>query len=339
MSSASTLAIPTLTAPNTASVRPRLEGFSDEALNAAFEACREVVRTRARNFYYGLRLTPEPRRSAVYAIYAWMRFGDDRVDSTSSPEARKLELDRFRELSLSVLAGSSLGGPEPFWPAFAATLRSYPIDPAHVTAMIQGLGEDIDHRGYHSLSELEAYCYRVASTVGLVCMSIWGYRAGVTITDLQRGAVMSERRGKAFQLTNILRDFAEDFDQQPSRVYLPRELFDEFNLTPADLRRWQNPAACAALVTKIATIARDHYAASQALDELVDTPCRSTLWAMTRIYSGLLSIILKNPAAIVGPSRIRLPSAGKAWIASSALLRGKFNLWPASTIIHPERTP
>ncbi|CAN5780269.1 presqualene diphosphate synthase HpnD [soil metagenome] len=327
MSSAPTLTLPSTLRASTASVRPALAGVDDARVQAAFASCAEVVRQRARNFYYGLRLTPEPRRSAVYSIYAWMRFGDDQVDEPTSPAQKHAALARFAALTERVLAGELPDG-EPFWAAFAATLRSYPIEHAHIRAMLAGLEADIEHGGYATIEDLESYCYHVASTVGLVCVAIWGFRAGVTLAQVREAGDLALRRGKAFQLTNILRDFAEDFDQ--GRVYLPTAALAEHGLTPPMLRRWERPEQCAALVRSLARRARAHYDASAPLDELIDAPCRSTLYAMTRIYTGLLEVIEAEPARVVGTRRIRLTSRAKAFIAASALVRGGLNIWPAS---------
>lgn len=330
-SGTTTLSLPTLVAPSTAAVLPRLDGVSDSELAAAFESCREVVRLRARNFYYGLRLTPEPRRSAVYAIYAWMRFGDDRVDETRATADKHTELAAFREKTESVLSGMIVRD-QPFWLAFAATVRAYRLDHSHIRAMLDGLGEDIEHTGYETIEDLEAYCYRVASTVGLVCVGIWGYRQGVTLPDVRKATELAVRRGLAFQLTNILRDFAEDFDQVPSRVYLPRSVLARHGLGADDLRAWRDDARCRGLVLEIAQRASEHYRASLPLDETIDPGCRSTLYAMTRIYAGLLDLIQQDPRRIVGAKRIRLSSATKALIAGSAFVRGTLNMWPPTSV-------
>ncbi|MBX9738262.1 MAG: squalene/phytoene synthase family protein [Phycisphaerales bacterium] len=334
MSSATALSIPKLTAPSTAGVVPRLDGVSDQRLAEAFQSARDIARARARNFYYGLRLTPEPRRSAVFAIYAWMRFGDDRVDDTRDLADKRRELDSFRTATESILAADpAAAAPDsPMWLALAATLRSYPIDHTHIRAMIDGLEEDIDHAGYETIEDLERYCYRVASTVGLVCVSIWGFRAGVTIAQCRDATALSERRGKAFQLTNILRDFAEDFDAEHARVYLPRQVLESHRLTAADLRAWREPSRCEGLVMELATRAKGHYAASSPLDELIDPACRSTLYAMTRIYEGLLDLIIARPDRLVRGGRIRLSSATKATIAAAAVVRGGLDWWPATTM-------
>lgn len=306
-------------------VVPQLAGLDAPALNAAYTSCAEVVRRRARNFYYGLRLTPEPRRAAVYSIYAWMRCGDDLVDEGADPVAKRAALASFRERTARALSGrgDALAGLEPFWAAFAASVASYAIDHALIWSMVDGLESDIDHAAYDTREQLDRYCYCVASTVGLVCLGIWGYRPGVTGADVARAEVMAERRGRAFQLTNILRDFAQDFDQHPRRVYIPGEVFASVGLTPQGLRDWAEPSRCRELVAGLAAEAREHYRASAGLEELVEAGCRPTLWAMTRIYSGLLEVIEREPARVVGPKRIRLASWRKAWIALAASARAK----------------
>jgi phytoene synthase len=313
-------------------IKPTLEDFPPALLADSFRHCAEVVRTRARNFYYGLRLTPEPRRSAVYAIYAWMRWGDDRVDEHRDTPTKRRELDAFRARTEQVIdLVRQTGGTdhtelqtfEPFWPAFAATLRSYPIDVAHIRSMLDGLAEDIDPADYETFEQLDRYCYRVASTVGLVCTSIWGYRSGVGVSELAAAHEMAVQRGLAFQLTNILRDFAQDYDQSPRRVYLPLEFLRSHGLDAAALRAWRDPPRCRAAVLDLCARATGHYQASAPLDGLIDPGCRPTLWAMTRIYAGLLELIEADPARIVGPRRIRLSSIRKGAISLTAFIRSK----------------
>lgn len=299
---------------------------------ADFEACREIVRKRARNFYYGLRLTPEPRRSAVYAIYAWMRLGDDIADDEEAPvERRRAGLARFREVTEGVLArraapdragGVILAGELAVWRALGATLGLFPVEERDIRAMMDGLEEDIEHAGYERADELESYCARVASSVGRVCLSIWGLRDGA---DARRANELADRRGLAFQLTNILRDFAEDYDG--GRVYLARESFQRFGVTPGGLRSWSPAGACAGIVQHWAAVTRGHYDASAELESMVHPSCAPTLWAMTRIYAGLLERIERDPSSVAGEERIRLPSITKAGIALKAALLSRRERW------------
>lgn len=303
-------------------------GFDQRTLAASFVECRGITRERARNFYYGLRLTPEPRRSAIYSIYAWMRAADDAADGEpgSRVEDQRRALAAFREQTERIFAGETppecKGGERGacFWPAFASTVATYGIDHEIFEEVLRGLEEDMDHRGYATDADLARYCYRVASTVGLACLAVWGLRPGV---DPAAARDLAVRRGQAFQRTNILRDFAQDFDSEPRRVYLPMDAFARHGLTPEDLRRWRRPDVCRKFIAEQAAIAREHYRASAPLDEMIDPTCRPTLWAMTRIYSGLLSVIERHPDRIVARRRIRLPSSRKALIALRAAIAGR----------------
>ncbi|MCE2966300.1 MAG: phytoene/squalene synthase family protein [Planctomyces sp.] len=302
-------------------------GAMDPRLAASYAGCVDVVRTRARNFYYGLKLTPEPRRSAVYAIYAWMREADDRVDAHADPVVQRRELDAFRELTFAALRGdddrqhgtgaSGHQTRDGFWPALAHTVRTYNVPHEYLHDMLDGMDEDIGHTGYDTLEQLERYCYRVASTVGLVCVRIWGLRPGV---EESAAAEMARRRGLAFQLTNILRDVGQDYDASPRRVYVPADMLARHGLTAGDLRAWSDAAKCRAAVLELATRASDHYAASAGLEDLIEPGCRPTLWAMTRIYRGLLDIVLDDPSRVVGSKRIRLSGYQKVYIALRASL-------------------
>ncbi len=314
---------PVPVAMDTASIVPALPGVPETVLAESYAICHDVVSTRARNFYYGLRLTPEPRRSAVYAIYAWMRAGDDAADAHCDPAQQRIALHAFHEQSREVLSGRVDTSRPSMWLAFAATVQSYQLSRTHLDEMLAGLEEDLTHAQYETDAMLDRYCHRVASTVGLVCVQIWGLRPRVSPGDAAAVPRLAERRGLAFQLTNILRDFREDLDGSPSRVYLSRESFARAGLTPAELRAWSDPERCRRYVLEQAARAKAHFEASAPLDGLIDPGCRPTIWAMTRIYEGLLDQIIADPARVVGAKRIRLASWKKAAIAVRAMLASR----------------
>ncbi|RMD66662.1 MAG: hypothetical protein D6824_00410, partial [Planctomycetota bacterium] len=199
------------------------------------------------------------------------------------------------------------------WRAFGRTLRDYPIDSADVEAMLQGLAADLSPQRMASWRELERYCDCVASSVGRVCVSIWGLRPAAS---LERALALASLRGQAFQLTNILRDFAED--AAAGRRYLPSELFGKHRVSPEDLLRWRDPVRCAALVREAASRARASYEQSRPLDALIDPGCVPTLSAMTAIYRALLQRIVRAPRLVAGPQRARVPTVRKAGIALRA---------------------
>ena len=319
-----TIEVPAAPATLTATAVPSFPGVPASELDAGYAQCAEITRTRARNFYYGLRLTPEPRRSAIYSIYAWMRGADDAADAQQSIASKREELEYYRVHTRRILDGEVDRTLPAYWLGFAATVRTYPIDPRIFFDMLDGLDEDLQHDGYETDEELGAYCYRVASTVGLVCLSIWGLAPGA---DPKKARDLAIRRGQAFQLTNILRDFAEDYDADPRRVYLSRQGMAKANLTPQQVREWSDPVRCEPYLGGQAAAARAMYDASAGLENLIDPACAPTLWAMTRIYSDILRLIEQNPRRVVEAKRVRLRSTRKARIALAASWRAKRKKW------------
>ncbi len=292
-----------------------------ERLDRAFDWCRGVVRSRARNFYYGLRISPEPERSAVFALYAWMREADDLTDSDRPVPERRAAVQTFWERTQHVLQTPSSNGSE-LWTAFAHVARTYQLSERVLGDVILGMLADLDAEEQAaanngkaieicaSRDDLLGYCDRVASTVGLCCVRIWGLRDGV---DEGVAANLAIAQGRAFQLTNILRDFAEDFDA--GRVYLAREDFQKHALSPADLRAWSNDGGCLAMLTDLISWAEGFYDDAAPLSEMVREDHTPTLDAMTGIYHGLLVKIAKDPSAIVRGKRVRLSKVAKMAIA------------------------
>jgi phytoene synthase len=271
--------------------------------------CREVTRTRARNFYYGLKLLPEPQRSALYAVYAWMRMADDLVDDESVDAACKQQrLEAFRAKTEQAIAGKP-SDDDPMWAGLAYVVQQFSLQRDHLNAMLEGQLADVHELHVDTFETLRAYCYNVASTVGLVCIEIWGYHD-------TRAPELAIERGVAFQLTNILRDFREDFDS--GRVYLPADEFAQHGLDAHDLRHWAKPDACRALMQMHIARVESFYQKSAALDGMITSSCRPTLWAMTSIYRGILEKIKTDPQQIMSPQRVRLSALHKVVIAVKA---------------------
>ncbi len=295
---------------------------SPDAIAHAYAACRQITRERARNFYYGLKLTPEPKRSAIYSIYAWMRFGDDMADGEGDDAARLARMDHFRAQTLRLLDGEESDLHAPIFRAFAHTVRRHDLPREDIEAMLDGLCADCEHRGYDTDEQLDDYCARVASSVGRICIAIWGLRPTAPRPE---GIRLANLRGLAFQHTNILRDFAEDFDA--GRIYLPLQAFRRAGITPAQLRDWSPADRCEAFVKSRAAAARERYNESSPLESMIDPECAPTLWAMTRIYSGILEKIERAPQRVSGGPRIRLQSLHKAGIAFRAVMMSRRDEW------------
>lgn len=287
----------------------------DPDVRAAVAVCREITRARAGNFYWGLRLTPEPRRSAMYTIYAWMREADDIVDGqTSRGAAGEIVMRAFRTATDEALAGRSRSV-EPIWRALSAVAREYPLDASDFHSMIDGQIADLQPRRIADWAQLRTYCCQVASTVGTVCVRVWGY-------ENPQALELAVDRGIAFQLTNIVRDVVEDVGL--GRVYLPQEEFDRAGITAEELCAWTKPAQCEQLMRVMIDRAREHFVRSQPLDALIDPSCRPTLWALTEIYRELLERIARDPSQI-SRKRVSLPTLRKVVIALRARGMGRMS--------------
>jgi phytoene synthase len=280
----------------------------------AIAECERITRTRARNFWYGLRLTPEPQRSAMYAIYAWMREADDLADAEGiADDERVRRIAQFRHDTDAALAGRPPGG-RPTWRALSWVASRHELSPRDFHDMLDGQLGDVGEVRVATWDDLRGFCYRVASTVGLVCIRVWGY------SDPAAPALAVDR-GIAFQLTNILRDYREDFDL--GRVYLPAEDFRRMDLTPEMLRRWSPAPQCEEFMRAQCDRAAQFYERSAALDRMVTPSCAPTLWAMTEIYRALLVRIRADPSEVVGSRRVRVPAWRKAFIAWRASRRSR----------------
>ncbi len=296
-------------------------------LAPAFAESLRITRTRARNFYYGLRLTPEPKRSALYALYAWMREADDIADGPGYADTRSrlAALDEFRTATERVYAGRAASGNAAWWPAFARTYSAFGFTRECFDATLEGVRADIEREpeeglvlACQSMHDLERYCAQVASTVGVLCLRIWGIRSG---SSWDEACALGIERGIAFQLTNILRDLGEDAREK--RMYIPQDLLAQHELSPDSLLGWSDASRCAEVVGAVADRARRAFEDSEPLDEIVHADGAAAMWAMTRIYSGLLERLNADPKrGVLGP-RVRLPKLVKLGIGLRASLRAR----------------
>ena len=191
------------------------------ALQESYKYCREIARTRARNFYFSFVMLPPEQRDAMCAVYAFMRYCDDLSDE---PGATQSAMDRWSGALRDALDGRP--DAHPVWPAFLDAVERYKIPHEYFHAMIEGVASDLKPVHIATFEDLYQYCYRVASVVGLTTIHIFGFTSPEAIP-------LAEKCGIAFQLTNILRDVKEDAEL--GRVYLPGEDLQRFGVTVEEL--------------------------------------------------------------------------------------------------------
>jgi phytoene synthase len=306
-------------APPEVSSRAREAGAAQVA--ASYAECWRIARAAASNFYYAFYLLPPPKRDALCALYAFMRLVDDVSDTAGDLDEKRHALARWRSAVDAALAGDTAA--HPVLPAFRDTVARYAIPSRYFHDLISGAEMDLSVASYATFDRLREYCYRVAGTVGLTCVYVFGFRD-------PRAPDLAEKLGIAFQLTNILRDLSRDF--QMGRVYLPQEDWERFGCRPDDLAgretkgapRGQEgvPPALVELLEFESERAWRFYEEGAALVDLVSPDSRAALWALVRTYSGLLRKIEARGYDVFS-ARLRLSTMEKTGI----LLRARLGWW------------
>ena len=292
----------------------------DPKLDQAYALCRAIARHEAKNFYYAFIALPTPRRNAICAIYAFMRKADDLADDeTLTREERRRRLDAWRADWRGVCHGGDSS--DLVFLAVRDATERFHIPLSLLDELIEGVTMDLDQSTsgapdtYATFAELYRYCYLVASVVGLVCIHIFGYRD-------RRAEKLAEETGIAFQLTNILRDVAEDASR--NRVYLPLEDLAAHNVSLQSLlhRAPGTPPTRQerALLTEIARRAEDFYQSAQELMPLIDRESRPALWVLVAIYHALLERIRRADYDVFS-TRASVPMPQKIAILVTGLTR------------------
>ncbi|MES2222114.1 MAG: phytoene/squalene synthase family protein [Acidobacteriota bacterium] len=290
-----------------------------DSVAQAYAVCETIARREAKNFYYAFRALPKAKRSAVCAVYAFMRHADDLADDDRLPrEERLAQSQRWLEEWHGVAAGAATDNP--VFLALRDTQQRFGISTELLDQLVQGTMLDLtaptsssDITTYPAFEDLYRYCYLVASVVGLVCIRIFGY------TD-PRAEALAEQTGIAFQLTNILRDVREDAER--GRIYLPLDDLKKFNVTPEQLRATRaNPRVTSderSVLALEASRAREYYMSADRLLPLIAPDSRAALWVLVTIYRRLLQRI-ENARYEVFAERVSVPATEKLWILACGL--------------------
>lgn len=271
-------------------------------LAASYAYCQQQARRAASNFYYCFHLLPRDKRRAMHALYAYLRKTDDLCDGESALPQRQAALVVWRSEVEAALAGEAQG---PILPALADTAHRFEIPQAYLLDVLDGVQMDLDGRSYATFAELEHYCYRVASVVGLACIHIWGFTS-------ERAIEPAIQCGVAFQLTNILRDLDED--AQRGRIYLPQEDLERFGYQAAELRGRVCDERLRRLVRFEAARAEEFYQQATGLHGYLHPQGQRVFGAMFDTYHALLREIGHREGDIFS-GRVRVSKWKKLQIA------------------------
>jgi phytoene synthase len=281
------------------------------ALEQHYAFAESITKEQARNFYYGIRLLPRQKRSALCALYALARRIDDIGDGDLPEAERRVRLQALRaDLGRLQSDGEHT---DPVLSAVRDVGESFPVPLAAFDELIDGVEMDLDGRRYKSFAELEDYCRCVAGAIGRLCLGVFGSRPH------PQAAHYADVLGIALQQTNILRDIREDF--LVGRVYLPADDLARFGVTlrlDDDGRLCDEDGRLTALVRHAADRALDWYTEGLRLVPLLDRRSAACCTAMAGIYRQLLGQIHDDPSLVFG-QRLSLSSRDKARVALRSL--------------------
>lgn len=250
-------------------------------LEAAYHHCDAVTRFHSRTFYLASELLPEPKRRGARALYAFCRITDNLVDASTDKIQRLQALGEWRELI-------SMEHPpenELIALAWADTRQRFNIPQGYAEQLIDGVARDLTQTRYATFTDLASYSYGVASTVGLMAMHIVGF-AG------ESALPYAVKLGVALQLTNILRDVAEDW--QFGRLYLPEDELAAYNLSEADITQGKVTPAWREFMRFQIDRNRRLYKESRAGIPLLDSDGRFAITAAAELYQAILGDIERH---------------------------------------------
>jgi phytoene synthase len=283
-------------------------GVVTGTLDEAYARCELITKEQARNFYYGIRLLPAPKRAVLCAVYALARRIDD-IGDGDLPQPQKLAGLAALRVELAGIDGSA----DPVMLAVADSARRYPIPLGAFDELVDGVAMDVAGHSYDTFEDLVGYCRCVAGSVGRLCLGVFGSRPD------ERAPQYADALGIALQQTNILRDIREDLLN--GRVYLPQRDLDRYGVELVLDERGalvDKDGGLAALIEFSADRAQRWYDDGLRLVPLLDRRSAACCTAMSGIYRRLLARIAQRPAAVYD-TRLSLSGWAKAGVAARAL--------------------
>jgi len=245
------------------------------------DIAKEVSKNSRSSFYYAFNLLPTSKRDAMNTVYAFCRQTDDIVDE--GLESKALKYEKLRKWRIELEKSLSGVSDYPIINKLASTIKKFniPLDPFF--DLMRGMEMDLQRNRYLTFEDLRIYCYSVASTVGLMCIEIFGYKHPATRD-------FAINLGIALQLTNILRDVKKD--AQKGRIYLPLEDLHRFNYNEKDLMSGVYNSNFTQMMKYQVERARSYFDKATACLNKEDKKAMFAARAMQHIYSRMLQKIV-----------------------------------------------
>ncbi|MDQ6785771.1 MAG: phytoene/squalene synthase family protein [Acidobacteriota bacterium] len=260
-------------------------------IKKAYKYCENVTKNHAKSFYFAAKFLPKHKQRPIYALYALCRSVDDEVDeaeveseaqAVKAVENWKTKLDEVYKSELRINDYELRDNKNLVLIAWKDLLKTYKIPQNLPLELMKGVVQDTHVKRYETFDELYVYCYRVASTVGLMSSEIFGYSQPETLD-------YAEALGIAMQLTNILRDVKEDAAM--GRIYLPQEDLRRFEVADEQIIGGETNENFTELIKFQIARAREYYKKSYKGIALLERDSRFTVLLALRIYSRILTEI------------------------------------------------
>jgi phytoene synthase len=300
-------------------VRP--PALEPRTLGAAYERCRQLHARHGRTYYLATLLLPRWKRRHVHALYGFVRYADEIVDDLATTLDRRGQAAALAAWGERFLAG--LGGApvdDPVLPAVIHTVRAFDLDVGDFAKFLASMAMDLERDGYRTYAELCRYMEGSAAVIGTMMTPI------LEASDPPAAREHARQLGLAFQLTNFLRDVAEDLER--GRVYLPAEDLVRFGVRRADLAAGRAGPRVAELLAFEIERARAHYRAAEPGIELLAPSSRPCIRVAFTLYGGILDEIERAGYQVLDrrvrvPRRRRAAVAGRHWVAARAAARAE----------------
>jgi len=275
---------------------------------------RRFTNAGTTNFYYSFVFLPPEKREAIEAVYAFARRSDDVADTDLPIDEARRQLELCRQDLDRCYQAAGHPDPDlaPELAALAEAVHRFQIPRQHFEELLRGIEMDLSPQRYRTFEDLSLYCYRVASTIGLISIEIFEYKNLLT-------RKYAANLGMALQMVNILRDLQSD--ARRGRVYLPEEDLERFGVSPDGFLEGNPGGRFVELMEFESERTRGYF--SRARHALPPEDRRSMVVAeiMGALYWHLLTRIRSRNYNVFG-ERVRLPQPVKFWIALSVFCGG-----------------
>ncbi|MEU9824985.1 phytoene/squalene synthase family protein [Micromonospora chersina] len=287
----------------------------DTDLTAAYERCRELHRRHGRTYYLATRLLPAWKRRHVHALYGFTRYADEIVDRTEDlpPAERAARLEEWSARFVAGLHGESVD--DPLLPAVLHTIAVFDLDRGDFASFLRSMTMDLTVTSYPTYDDLLDYMEGSAAVIGTMMLPILGS------SDPAAAREPARQLGFAFQLTNFIRDVAEDLDR--GRTYLPDEDLARFDVTREDLlaarAAGRTTPRLRELIEYEVTRAQAHYEAAAPGIPLLAPASQACMRTAYALYGGILDEVAAQDFDVF-TRRALVPRRRRMAVAARALL-------------------